>query len=244
MFAHRKRVSLLDKFSSRLIHYMASHADYLCMESDSVKKEWPELKHNSIRCIHLYTETGNFNPIEERKEVLGMVCRLTPGKHIIECIQAMVSIHETYSSWRLEIIGSGVQQYECEQEINKLGASGYISLLGWVEHKEVRSRVKTWSFLLYPTDMEGMPNGLLEMMGYGIPALVSYVGGIRDVVVDEKNGFVLSDNSKESIESGILRMIKMTNMDYERCSKEAYITIARKYSIDGARQNARSIIGA
>ena len=65
--------------SGKLIRYMASHADYVCMESASVKKEWHRFEGKRYKFIHLYTDAAKSPAFVSREHVLGMVCRLTPG---------------------------------------------------------------------------------------------------------------------------------------------------------------------
>ena len=240
--AKEDAVRKFTQISSKLIRYMAGHANYVCMESKSVIDEWPGLVANKTRVLHLYTNEIEMNSIERRENILGMVCRLTAGKHVLECIEAMAPVHVAHPDWKLEIIGSGKQQAECEKLISDLEAGSYISLLGWVEHDEIVEKSKKWTYLLFPTATEGMPNGLLEMMGRGIPALVSPVGGIKDIVEDGINSFTLKSTSAADIESGIRRMIDTKGSAYDAIAKAAYKTIAKKYSLDGAINNAQLVL--
>ena len=242
--AKEGNVSRFTQLSSKLIRYMAEHADHVCMESKSVIEEWPGLKAESIRVIHLYTDNIEMNPISERDNVIGMVCRLTAGKHVLESIQAMAQVHRTHPGWKLEIIGSGRQQEECEKLITELHAGEYIKLLGWVEHDEIIEKSRKWKYLLFPTDTEGMPNGLLEMMGRGIPALTSPVGGIKDVLVDGINGFALTNRTTDSIRDGLIRIIDTDGESYKACAVEAFNIVNIEYSLDGAVKNAHDVIGA
>ena len=235
--------SLFTRVSSGLIRYMAEHADHTCVESRSVIDEWPGLKPKRIRTIHLYTDRIAMNPIDGREHVIGMVCRLTAGKHVLESIRAMAMLHEKYPDWKLEIIGSGRQQAECETQIEALKAGEYISLLGWVEHDEITEKTKRWKYFLFPTDTEGVPNGLLEMMGRGIPALASPAGGIRDILDDPQNGFILEATSDEAIRDGLLRITGLDEAPYRICAENAFRTVSSEFSLPGAVENARRVIG-
>ncbi len=233
------KASKFTQLSSKLIRYMATNADYVCMESKSVIDEWPGLAVKNTRVLHLYTNDIEMSPLESRDNILGMVCRLTAGKHVLECIKAMAQLHKRYPNWKLEIIGSGKQREDCEKLIEELDAGDYVSLLGWVEHDEILEMSKKWKYLLFPTDTEGMPNGLIEMMGKGVPALASPVGGIKDIVQDGKNGFVLQTPTVESIMQGIVRMIDENENDYKCICEEAYQTILKEFSLVGAIERAR-----
>ena len=139
------RKSTFTALSGRLIRYMASHADYVCMESASAKKEWHSFEGKRYKLMHLYTDVVTSPAFVNRANVLGMVCRLTPGKHVLESITALHRLHEKHPDWRLEIIGSGKQQQECEDLIKQLDAESYIDLVGWVEQFTLSAAQKTAS---------------------------------------------------------------------------------------------------
>lgn len=224
--------------SGKLIRYMASNADCVCMESPSVKNEWKGLKAKKEKIVHLYTDVLEEPTYEHRDRVVGMVCRLTPGKHIVESIVAMQEIHRNNPEWKLEIIGSGKQQQECEELIKRLNAEEYINLLGWVEHSDLQNYTQKWKYLLFPTDTEGMPNGLIEMMGCGIPAVASAIGGIADIIQDSKNGFILRDCTADAISKGIEKAICAPEMEYQKMARNAYATIKRKFTLEAAQKES------
>ena len=224
--------------SGKLIRYMASHADCVCMESPSVKNEWISLKIKKKKIIYLYTNTVVEPEFQNRNNVFGMVCRLTPGKHVVECIRAMSEIHNLHPNWRLEIIGSGKQQRECENLVNELEAKDYISLIGWVEHSDLQNKVKSWKYLLFPTDTEGMPNGIIEMMGCGIPAIASPVGGISDVICST-NGFFLCGSTVLDLKEGMEKAIELSENEYAKMARNAYETINREYTLPAAQAQAK-----
>lgn len=222
--------------SGKLIRYMASNADYVCMESPSVKSEWRGLKAKNEKIIHLYTDVLEKPTFEHRQRVIGMVCRLTPGKHIVESIEAMQEVHKKYPEWKLEIIGSGKQQQECEERIKRLNAEAYVDMLGWVEHSDLQKHTQKWKYLLFPTDTEGMPNGLIEMMGCGIPAIASAVGGIADIIQDSKNGFILRNYTADAISKGIEKAVCTPENKYHDMSKMAYTTITDEFTLCAAQK--------
>lgn len=227
--------------SGRLIRYMTSRAAYVCMESPSVKKEWPGLAVKKEKIIHLYTETVEEPSFMNRNNTFGMVCRLAPGKHVLECIQAMTEIHIKYPQWRLEIVGSGKQQEECEKLIKKNNAESYIYMLGWVEHSELYNYVEKWKYLLFPTDTEGMPNGLIEMMGVGIPAIASPVGGIADIV-ESKNGFLIQGYGVKSIKRTMEEAVLLDEEMYLSKAKNAYSTIKSEFTLSAAQTRAKEMV--
>lgn len=227
--------SALKKIAAFLIKYMASNADYICMESLSVINEWPELRLKKYKIIHLYTDKIEMLDNSQRKNKIGMLCRLSSGKHVVDAIKAMHLLHSDYPDWKLEIIGSGKQEALCKSIINDIGAKEYIKLYGWVASDNIYSITKEWKYFLFPSDTEGLPNGLIEMMGQGIPAIASDVGGIHDVIVDGDNGIILEDTTPITIKNGVVKMLESCK-DYEVMSRNAYLTILEEFTLSKASQ--------
>lgn len=231
--------SFLSTFSGRLICYMANRADFVCLESSSVIDEWENKIKNKEEIIHLYTDDIQLNEFKERKNIIGMICRLTEGKRVIESILAFIEFHMENPEWQCEIIGSGKQEKMCHEIIKDYNAEEFIHLLGWVEHDKLKDITSKWKILLFPTDTEGMPNGLLEMMGQGIPAIASPVGGIKDLLADGENGWVLAKNDSKSIYMALKQAT--TDAGYERISLNALKKIEQNYSLRAAKKHVEEL---
>ena len=93
---------------------MANHANSVCVESPGVLHEWDGLVQNKKNQddSSLYSNWEP-TPLYEREKTIGMICRLTPGKHVTECIRAFAELHKQKPEYRLEIVGSGRQEEEC-----------------------------------------------------------------------------------------------------------------------------------
>lgn len=229
--------SLFKRVSGKLIAYMANHADWVCVESPHILKEWSGLIRNkNIKRIHLYTEINKCDSLPERENVIGMLCRLTAGKHVIESILAFCQVHSLHPEYRLEIIGSGRQEKECRDFIRSMKAEEYIEMIGWVEHDQIIEKTSKWKYLLFPSDTEGMPNSVLEMMGQGIPAIASPVGGVIDIISHGETGWLLSEPSVSEIKNALMQAIE--NPCYREISQNARCIIANEYSLSGAKRAA------
>lgn len=232
---------LFSKLSSRLVRYMANNATNVFMESKAVLDDWNGKIRNSNCCVmHLYTDYIGFMPMEDRKNIVGMVCRVAEVKHVRECITAFHSFHKNHPEWKLEIIGTGKDEENCRNLISSLNASSYIRMLGWKTHKEMKEICKYWKFYLLASDHEGVPNGIIEMMGLGIPPVVHPVGGIPDVVENNTNGIFIAGVLPNDIEFALESMLKIQN--YESMSASAYKKIKNEYSLDAAKQIAANFM--
>ncbi len=230
--------SFLRSLSGRLITYLANHADSVCVESPGVLKEWgSDIVPRRVRLLHLYTEMGVPAPIAQRQNVVGMLCRLSEGKHALESIEAFVRFHQQYSEYQLEIIGSGEQEQACRALIARCSAESYIHMTGWIDHHRLGEYTAKWKYLLFPTDAEGMPNSVIEMMGQGIPAIASPVGGLCDLIRHGENGWLLKGTTPDEILHA-LSTVLTDQENYASVAQAARRTIESQFSLHNAQENA------
>jgi glycosyltransferase involved in cell wall biosynthesis len=71
---------------------------------------------------------------------------------------------------------------------------------------------------------------LLEAMSYGCIPISTYVGGIPEVIDNEKNGFLIQAKDQEKLYT-ILKNIMNNGYDLPKMSKRARLSIENKYSL-------------
>ncbi len=219
--------------------FLASKADFICAESESVLADRGIEPSGKTKIIYLYVD--DFKNNSEKENRIGMLCRLAHGKCVLESIEGFSMFHKTHPEYTLDIVGDGLLYEECKKKIEELNAESFITLHGWLLHENLFKIMPSWKLLLFPTKTEGMPNSVLESMSMSIPALASPVGGLKDIIVDKKNGYVLKTDDaltiakslSEVIESDILKVV----------SKNAKATVEGKFTLSKAQENFKSQMG-
>lgn len=99
-----------------------------------------------------------------------------------------------------------------------------IEVTGWLTKKEMLKKVQPYKFFMLCSRWEGLPISLLESMCMGKICLVTNVLGMREVIQNGVNGFIINDDFKmEEI---------CTNSLVGNVSKKAQNDAENKYSID------------
>jgi glycosyltransferase involved in cell wall biosynthesis len=83
---------------------------------------------------------------------------------------------------------------------------------------------------ILPSFFEGMPNALLEAMSYGITSIVTPVGSIPEVIINNKNGFIVPLHNDRVISDIIIKLYNNKTLLIE-LGTAAQKTIYESYSI-------------
>ena len=132
--------------------------------------------------------------IDEIEKSFLFVGRLAYNKGV----GALIEVFNALEKPNLYIIGSGPQE-----KLLKRSAKGEnIKFLGKVSEEVLYEWYSKVQCLIFPSLGEGMPTVILEAMAMKLPIIASDVGSIS-TMVNEKNGFLINPNDKESLKKAI-----------------------------------------
>jgi glycosyltransferase involved in cell wall biosynthesis len=72
---------------------------------------------------------------------------------------------------------------------------------------------------------------LLEAMACSVPVLTTPVGGIPEVVENDRNGILVTPGDVDAIEAALARLLE-SSAERERLGAAARATIAERFSLD------------
>jgi len=123
-------------------------------------------------------------------------------------------LYETLITHRLVIIGDGPERENLESLAANLKKKHRVVFTGTITDDKLKEYYRSCSFLVLPAvydkkgDTEGLGVVLLEAMSYGKPVIASGVGGITDIVVNGKNGFLVPHADSIALAQAMERMAK------------------------------------
>lgn len=144
------------------------------------------------------------------------VGELIPRKNHITAIKAFAQA-DISNSYYL-IAGIGQLKDELQAEIDKLGMSTRIKLLGY--RLDVKELVKSCDVFLFPSFQEGLPVALMEAMACGLPCIASSIRGNVDLIDDNKGGFLFRPDQITELRRDIEKIDK--NLDSYKESMGTY----------------------
>jgi glycosyltransferase involved in cell wall biosynthesis len=124
--------------------------------------------------------------------------RLGDAKGSATLVRALARLDGRDRAARLVLAGDG-DRAPIEVEARRLGIGDRVELPGWIGPDERARTLRAASVFALPSRDEGLPMALLEAMAYGLPAIVSPVGGIPDVFQEGRHGYFVQPDDPDAL---------------------------------------------
>lgn len=129
--------------------------------------------------------------------------RLEKRKGIYELYNAYKKLKSnSMHRFHLTICGDGFELEILQKKILDEGVED-IKIMGFVSGDQKKRAFQAAHIFVFPSHGEGMPNAVLEAMGFGLPVITTPVGGLIDFFEDGKNGYFIKKNNPDDIEEKI-----------------------------------------
>ncbi|MGQ0654368.1 MAG: glycosyltransferase family 4 protein [Betaproteobacteria bacterium] len=144
--------------------------------------------------------------IEERPNVILFLGRLDASKGILDLLEAVAGVRATVPDVRLACAGDG-NRIGVARYAERLGIADAVKFTGWVGPSGKRSLLETAAVFALPSYDEALPMSLLEAMAAGVPAVVTPVGGIPEIVVDGVSGLIVAPGDKAGLQRALQKLL-------------------------------------
>jgi len=239
---YSERFTFLYKFITPIIKKIWNNAYFVIANSQGLcelaLKSAPQKEigviYNGIDIVEFFPDLS-----KKDKDKFNIICvsRVTPRKGIRFLIQAFDILLKRYDYIRLIIVGDGNERVSLENLAQGLGIKDKVVFTGPISHDNVWEYYQKASIFVLPSLNEGMSNTMLEALACGLPLLATDTGGTRELVTDNKNGFIVKmkdfNDLAEKIEKFLLdrsleeKMGKESRLLAEKLSWE---TVAKEYT--------------
>ena len=98
------------------------------------------------------------------------------------------------------------------------------------------------SFFVLPSEREGISRAALEAASTGLPIIASSNPGVRDVVIENKNGYIFSYNNETSLFAAMENLLFADRDKIYAFSQESSKMVESKYSLEAIVPMYQSIL--
>jgi len=121
-------------------------------------------------------------------QLIGTVACLKPQKAPEDFVAVAKRVCETMPRARFVLIGDGELRPSIEALVEQYGLKNRVHLAGW--RRDVSTIMKAFDAFLLTSHWEGLPRVLLEARAARIPVVATRVGGVEEVIVEGRHGWL------------------------------------------------------
>ena len=104
---------------------------------------------------------------------------------------------------KLYIIGTGRLEDPVKRMVRRMGLQDRVMMLGSCAHERIPLWMNAAELVCVPSIIEGQPNVILEAFACGIPVVASRIGGIPELVTDNKQGILIRPADISSLKTAL-----------------------------------------
>ena len=200
-----------DMKEERAFNFMARFCDWvvgICDATCENLRHTPGAHRNKI--VRVYNGVDPIEPAppeewpEKRGFTLLFVGRLAPVKSLHTLIRAATLAAPRVPGLQLWIVGHGHERQRLEDLVNEQGAGEIVTF--WGERLDVAGFFSVADVYCMSSISEGVPMSLLQAMSIGLPAIVTDVGGMAEVVKNAHAGIATPVGDAEAMAESIVQM--------------------------------------
>ena len=197
-----------------------------CISKDGKKyleEKYPDVQKNCL-ISRLGTHDYGESAASQERTILRLIsCSwISPVKRVPKILDALMQLKDIEIEWTH--FGDGASLEDLKRSAEQLPTNIKVHFPGAVPNEKILGIYHTTPYhvFLNVSESEGVPVSIMEAMSFGIPAIATDVGGVSEIVQDQKNGFLLQKEFTDSdLADRIRRFYEMSNEEYARYRKSA-----------------------
>lgn len=221
------------KITKLLRNLFFKQADYYIFQTEEAKQFYPELIRKRSVVIPNPVKEGLPKREEPFHKEIVAVGRLDKVKNYDMLLKAFRAVCDRHPDYILRIFGDGNQKEHLLNLCKKLGLEKKVRFEGFFS--DVHSQIVHSEIFIMTSDLEGMPNSLLEAMYMGFPVISTDcpAGAPREMIGENKNGLLVPVGDVGALTDAICKLIgdkelrKSLGMNAEKKSEDYSIDIIK-----------------
>ena len=183
--------------------------------------------------LNYYPKDSELSQVNNKNLIA--IGRLDKVKGFADLITIMENLVDKDSEIKLNIFGDGSEKESLQELIKEKNLEKNIKLWGFKKYTFIKDYLKNSSLYLMTSFEESFGLVVIEAMSYGIPCIAfDSAKGVLDVI-NEDNGYLISNRDIELYTKTILEYFELSSKDRKKISTEARLT-ATKYSFDNVQK--------
>lgn len=188
-----------------------------------------------VNCSHFHYES----PLTRRKPEqfrIGMIGRITPRKGHFHFFSAMAEVSRVIPGLSVRIVGDAPPPQKAYKKkllnlVQKLKLDSCVEFLGI--RRDIPAILSQLDVLvLSHVAPQAFGRVILEAQAAGVPVIATNVGGVVDIIEDEKTGLLVAPANARAIAEAVVRLYEDPDLG-QRLADQAYQRVKQDYPLHG-----------
>lgn len=220
-FLLKLRKEIIYRFATQLI------TNSIAMKEDIVN--YYNIRSDTVEVFANALDIKDIKKVEKKDKTIVYAGRLHFTKGVDILLDAFAEALKVKNDLQLEIIGSGEEEENLLKIVKKHEIESNVSFLGTVSKEKVLEHFSSASFVVVPSRSEAFGYVVIEAMSVKTAVIGSNVGGIKEILADERDGLLFEVEDVETLKNKILELINSPEK-LKKFSASAYEKVKEKYS--------------
>jgi glycosyltransferase involved in cell wall biosynthesis len=236
--ANKMSEFLNNHFKKILNTWLMKEVDYVASVSEECTLDFKKtfsFINSRIECLPIGVDLNGPKPYNSLSEIEIMgdgpfilhVGGFMPEKNHKGLIRIFSNLVQEIPNAKLLLIGEGKLKIEMEELVSQMELSQNVIFLG--KRSDVQQIMSCCQVLVLPSLIEGLPGVILESFVNKMPVVAYNVGGIKEIVIDKKTGWLVGVNDEAAFMDAIKTVLIFNN---DSIKIQAYQLVNNKYRID------------
>lgn len=231
----------IDRSLTKMIKHGIEQSDAVTGVSHSLVSQTKEMLHVSkeIEVIYNFVDELEYHfkssknlkgryKIKEDEKIVVHISNFRKVKRVQDVIYTFEKVVKKVPA-KLMLIGDGPEYGEMHHLVDQLGLSEQVLFLG--KQKNIAELLSISDLKLLLSEKESFGLVLLEAMACGVPCIGTNIGGIPEVIVDKKNGFITNVGDIDAIAEKAIQLLTDESL-WSEFSSHAKKHVHKNFSAD------------
>ena len=166
--------------------------------------------------------------IDDATIILGNICVFRKQKRLDKWVDLFEKVNKQYPNSIGLLVGAGILFDEIKSYIKDKNLEHKILLVGL--QTNVKQYLNIIDIFVSTSEFEGLPIALLEAMSMQCAAAVTNAGGVKEVIENSVNGFMVDIDRIDLLEESVMKLVVDENLRMFMGTK-ARNTVVKMFSI-------------
>lgn len=188
-------------------------ADSICSTSHDMAREIGKYSNKEIVVTPFGIDCDEYRPknkADGNEIIVGTVKKLEEPygiEYLIKAFSLFIKRHPGLKGVRLVIVGGGILEEKLRRLADEIGISSRVKFVGRVDQDKVPMYLNSFSVYAALSLSESFGVAVLEASACAVPVVVSSVGGLPEVVINNETGFIVPSMDIESAADAIEKLV-------------------------------------